>query len=74
MPLFASEEKKEDEFNQTFHTINEFRIKKSKKIMSVIPPEKLETKEQPNLNQIHRIDKDYISFHNNKNLYQMTQK
>jgi hypothetical protein len=54
--------------------MNEFRIKKSKKVLAFNPTNYLRPPEIPHTNKINKVDEDFITFNTSKNLYQMTQK
>lgn len=72
MPILDTNPEKVEDFSQAYTTLNEFRIKKSKKTFLFNPVNELKDESSPH-NKINKIDQDFISFNTSKNLYQMTQ-
>lgn len=73
MPIIESNPEKSEDMTKGYTTMNDFRIKKSKKSISVAVDNNYK-KDASTENKINKIDQDFINFNASKNLYQMTQK
>jgi len=72
MPIIESNPEKFEDLSKGYTTMNDFRIKKSKKSISVTADNNYK-KDVPTENKVNKIDQDFVNFNASKNLYQMTQ-
>ena len=72
MPIMEINPERFEDISKGYTTMNDFRIKKSKKSIFVTADNNFK-KDVPIQNKINNIDQDFINFNASKNLYQMTQ-